>query len=150
MATRQFCKVSPALWRSPRFNALDSDGKVLALYFLTSMHQNSAGCYAIPKGYAMSDLGWQRNRYESALSLVIEAGLVAYDDEAEVVYIERWYTHCPPQNEKHAQAIRRIISEIDSDEIRERAEADFDIADSMRSGKPGDHLTSTGFMGGRR
>ena len=56
---REFTKVSPALWNSARFKGLSDDSsRLLYVYYLTCSHQNAAGCYHLPDGYACTDLGW--------------------------------------------------------------------------------------------
>ena len=64
---RDYSKVSPKLWRSPRYRSLESgDARLLYLYFLTCEHQSSAGCFRLPVAYAASDLGWTENRFTDA------------------------------------------------------------------------------------
>ena len=64
---RTFSKISPKLWRSPRFRSLESgDERLLYLYVLTCEHQSSAGCFRLPDAYAASDLGWTEERLSDA------------------------------------------------------------------------------------
>jgi hypothetical protein len=121
-----FTKVSPALWRSKSFQGLDADAKLLHLYLITNEHQNSSGSYRIPDGYACTDLGWDIERYLDARGALIDADLIAFDEEESEVYIKRWFKHCPPMNEKHAQGTMRMISGIESDRVRECAETEFE------------------------
>ena len=119
---RDFSKISPALWHSPRFNSLPSDdGRYLYLYFLTCEHQNSAGCYRLPDGYACDDLRWSVERYASARKQLVEAGLIGFDESCSVLMIARWYKHNPPMNEKHFIGIERILEKLPSGAIREAA-----------------------------
>jgi hypothetical protein len=135
MSKREFSKVSPALWRSERFTSLESKDQVLLLYFLTSEHQNSAGCYRLPDGYACSDLKWGLADYQTHRTRLIEADLIAFDQATLELYIRRWFQHCPPMNDKHAQGTIRLITDIDSDALRETAEADFSAANEIRMSK---------------
>lgn len=141
MSGRQFSKVSPAVWRSSRFAGLESsDAKLLYLYFLTCEHQNSAGTYRIPDGYASTDLGWELKRYRDARTSLIEVELIAFDPACSTVYIERWFQHNPPMNDKHAQGTLRQIDEIESESILAKAMADFEQADkSRRPVQPASH-----------
>ena len=125
MKERQFHKVSPAVWRSKRFNALPDDPRVLWFYFATGPHQTSAGCSRIPPAYASADLGWSAERYTAALSELVTAELVEADDDTNEVYVRRWFQHCPPPNAKHAAGIASNINLLDSDVIRELVEDDF-------------------------
>ncbi|GLS29296.1 hypothetical protein SAMN04488498_11399 [Mesorhizobium albiziae] len=136
MSKREFSKVSPAVWRSGRFTGLEcSTAQVLYLYFLTCEHQNSAGCFRLPDGYACSDLGWDAAKYAAARDKLIAAELITVDPGTAEIYVDRWLKHNPPMNEKHALGTQRIIENIESDAIREKVEADFLEADEARSSK---------------
>ncbi|MGX5846932.1 hypothetical protein ACWGTO_07620 [Mesorhizobium sp. PL10] len=126
MSGREWSKVSPALWRSPRFLGLEgSDERLLLVYFMTGDHMNSSGCYRLPDGYAIADLGWTMERYRKARGLLVAAGLISFDQSTEEVFVDRWFKHNPPTNVKHAKGARRLINRIDSDELRKKAEAEF-------------------------
>lgn len=132
--SRQFSKVSPAVWGSRRFLGLPTaEAKLLYMYFLSNEHNNSAGAYRVREGYALADLGWPRETYRQCVHDLVEADLIAYDDEAEEVYVLRWFKHNPPQNEKHAQGCKRIILELDSQRIAELAMLDFEDVDGRRN-----------------
>jgi hypothetical protein len=136
MSGRQFSKISPAVWRSGRFIGLgDPKAQLLYLYFLSCEHQNSAGCFRLPDGYACSDLGWQRENYLKARAALTEAELVTFDPATSEIYVDRWFRHNAPMNVKHAEGTRRLISAIESDIVREKAEAEFEMADSERVSK---------------
>lgn len=136
MTKRDFTKVSPNVWRSNRFRKLESsDAQLLYLYFLTCEHQNSAGCFRIPDGYACADLGWNINRYVQARDHLVTGDMVSFDADAEVIYVHRWFKHSPPMNDKHAQGTMRLISEIENDDLREKVEADFELADAARQSR---------------
>lgn len=125
MKDRQFHKVSPAVWRSRRFNALPDDAHIVWFYFATGPHQTSAGCSRIPAAYASSDLGWSSDRFVAARDMLAAADLIVADSTTDEHYVCRWFQHCPPTNAKHAAGIASHIYRLDSDEIRERVEADF-------------------------
>lgn len=126
MSSRKFTQVSPAMWRPGRFLSLSSvDAQLIYLYLLTGPHQNSAGCYRLPDGYAAADLGWELARYRKARDQLVEADFILFDEKTLEIYIQRWFQHCPPTGPKHTVSVERIISAIDSDAIREQAEADL-------------------------
>lgn len=126
MSGREWSKVSPALWRSPRFLGLQgSDERLLLVYYMTGDHMNSSGCYRLPDGYAIADLGWTLERYRTARDLLVAAGLISFDRITEEVFVNRWFKHNPPTNAKHAKGARRLINKIDSDDLRLMAEEEF-------------------------
>jgi hypothetical protein len=125
--SRDFAPVSPSIWSSPAFLSLDSDGRQLMLFFISGPHQNSAGCCRVREGYALADLKWVPDQYRSALASCVAADLVLHDPATEETYVRKWFKHKGniPTNKDHAKGTMKIIANIDSDEIRELAEADF-------------------------
>jgi hypothetical protein len=130
MSGRSFTMVATALWRSDRFLGTSSDAKALHLYFMTSPHQNSAGCYRVPDGYVCADLGWTAEKYQKARKELVDAELVAFDKHSSEVYLLRWFQHCAPKGAKQQAGTRRIIESIASDTIREKVEEDYDAAEN--------------------
>jgi hypothetical protein len=119
---REYSKVAPVLWQSARFNSLPSDdGRYLYLYLLTNSHQNSAGCYRLPDGYACSDLRWESKRYLTAREELVAGAMIQYDPDASVVMIERWFKHNPPTSEDHLTGIERLLDHLPSEAICEAA-----------------------------
>lgn len=130
---RDFSKVSPKVWRNRDFRALPSIGsRLLFLYLMTSEHQNSAGCFRLPDGYALYDLGWTPEEYAERLREIEASGLVLVDRETSEVFICGWFDMNAAMNDRHAQRITRAISEIESDKLRETVEAAFTTADADR------------------
>lgn len=146
---RSFSKVAPAVWRSARFKSLISDdAKLFYLFCLTSEHQTSAGIFRLPDAYAAADLGWTSERIEAARALLIEAALIEHDDETYEYFVLRWFKHNPATNPKHVMGIERLISEIESDMLRDVVERDFDTSrekavEDQKVTPIGNHLTGT-------
>lgn len=159
MSARKFSMVSPAIWRPGRFLSLsDPKSQVLYLYFLTCEHQNSAGCFRLPDGYASADLDWPIAQYVAVRQTLVDGEMIAFDQETSTIYVERWFQHCPSSNDKHAAGTRRIIGRIESDVIREKVEEDFEASEALRKGiqNPLDtpfsntsRLLNSSFMSGR-
>ena len=145
---QDFTKVSPAVWRSKRFLALNDTGKVLYLYYLTCDHQNSTGCFRLPPAYAAADLQWEQEKYLEQREVLEAADLVVVDDDHDLIYVCRWFKHCPPTNASHAQGIIKRVEQIESDVLRERVEAEFAAADGERMSREAARRRSVG-MGGR-
>lgn len=55
---REYGQVQSAFWQSNDAQACSDVGKLLALYLLTGPHANGIGCFRLPDGYVMADLGW--------------------------------------------------------------------------------------------
>jgi hypothetical protein len=169
---RDYSKVSPAVWQSKRFNNLPTDdGRYLYLYLLTNKHQTSAGAYHLPEGYACDDLRWSPERYREARGQIVNADLIHYDDEEDVILITRWFKHNPPMSESHLIGIERQLERLPSELLCETAlAAMYEAWDSVQAEKLGkserkhtaaqtngatapklaSDLLSTKFLGGRR
>lgn len=152
---RQFNMVSPAIWRSSRFQGVSSDAKALHFYLLTSPHQNSSGVYCLPDGYACSDLRWSPDVYQSSRAELVAAGLIAFDEETSEVYVLRWFQHCAPKGPKQKAGTQRLVEEIESDRLREMVESDYMAAAEPAPAHSADvlaispSLMATRYMGGR-
>ena len=154
---RQFNRVSPAMWRSSRFLGVSSDAKALHLYLMTSPHQNSAGCYVLPDGYACADLRWSPDVYQSSRAELVAAELIAFDEETREIYVLRWFQHCAPKGPKQKAGTERLVAAIESDRLREMVEGDYMAADEPAGPRsadvlpiaPSSRLMGTRIMGGR-
>lgn len=152
---RDFSKVSPRLWQSVRFRNLpDDDARFLYLFLLTCPHNNSAGAFRLPTAYAAADLGWTADRLGNSLGALAAGDMIERDSETEELFVLRWFNHNPPTNRKHLLGIERLISEIDSDAVREAAEGEVsDHAERIHalpaaaSGN-GSRLTNSNYMRG--
>lgn len=157
---RDFTKVSSMVWQSSRFMSGSDEERLLYLYFLTCEHQNSAGAYRLPDGYACTDLKWPAEKYVRAREGLISADLIGFDEAECIMVVKRWFRHNPPMNDKHLKGILNVLrklppADIVLDAIKE-AENAWDAAKSRGSrpqpapatGKH--HLLSTAYLNGGR
>ncbi len=162
---REFSKITPAMWRDKRFRSLpSSDAKLAFMFLIASEHQNSAGAYRLPTLYACNDLGWDVERFTTARDEVLASGLVAFDSETEEYFCLGWFKANPAMGPKHATGVMRRIFEIESDQIREAAEAEFSASQEEKTAAKealsgsvhslddysGSRLTRTRFLQGGR
>ncbi|MCJ8053877.1 hypothetical protein GB928_018635 [Shinella curvata] len=117
----KFSMVSRTIWRSERFRALESHrAQLLFFYYLTCEHQNALGCFRLPDGYAISDLGWTLQEYQVSKAECIGVGLIDCDDETQEILVVKWLENNPPQNQKHLQGLIKANLAIESDDFRNR------------------------------
>ena len=133
-------------------NLSSDDERFLLLYFLTCPHNNSAGCFRLPDGYALHDLGWSQDRYDKARRSLLDAEMVDHDSVNEVVLIERWFQHNAPMNKSHRKGILSQLKKVPSDGLRDKAYAALEAVEtgtgerktdggSQSPDKPGAHPT---------
>lgn len=133
---RNFSKVSPLLWRDAKFRSLRSpDAKLLYLYITTSEHQNSAGCYRLPSGYACADLGCDEASFLAAREALIAGGLIDYDDDTSEVYVLGWFASNPITNRKHYQGSLRMVVNIESERLLSLVEEELELSEREREEK---------------
>src|SRR5690606_25853760 len=137
----------------------NEQAKLFYLYLLTCEHQSSAGCFRLPDAYAAADLAWSEIDLAAAREAGAEAGLIVHDRQTEEYFVPRWFKHNPGTNPKHRKGIERLISDLDSDHVREAAEAEFmesvptenPLDTPMHSnGLASNRLATTAFMRGAR
>lgn len=130
---RDFTKVSPKIWRNKSFKALPTDdARLLLIYFMTSEHQNSAGCFRLTDGYALDDLGWVVEKYQEVRASLIASGMVMFDAATSEIFIVNWFEMNAAMNDRHALRITRAIVDIESDELREKIQVAFAKSDINR------------------
>lgn len=130
MSGRLFTKISPAIWRSERYRQLCDRGKVGIFYLMTNSHVTSAGVYTLPLGYACSDLEWTEAEYRDVCEKLVTANMI--DVDKDIVLVERWFLHNPPMNDSHAKGTRRLIEDVESVRLRDKASAAFEQFNTAR------------------
>lgn len=146
---REYSKISPSIWQQAQFLKLADDGqRFLYLYLLTNQHQNSAGCYALPVGYAATDLRWSAEKYLAGLGELVRVGLVDFDVERNEILIVGWFESNPPMNAKHYTGTKRMIDLVVSPRLRELAHEAVDAAWAVAEGRRSDR--ALGEMPGRQ
>ncbi|MHB9446940.1 hypothetical protein ACYG9R_09210 [Mesorhizobium sp. RSR565B] len=156
---REYSKISPKVWRSPRFRSLEmDDSRLFYLFLLSCEHQSSAGCFRLPDAYAAADLNWSVDRLETARAPLV-GDFIVHDAATFEYFIARWFRHNPTTNVKHRQGVRRLISELDSDLVREAAEIELEeheesknvsASASIALSGANDRLAGSQFLNGRR
>lgn len=126
---RDYAKISCSIWQSRKFRSLqDDDARLLYFYLHTSPNVNSVGCYVLPGGYAVTDLGWDAIRYRKAIDRLSIAQLIAFDPAENLVRIIDYLKHDPFTNPKHAAGAVKIALALP--EVSEKATLLRDILTS--------------------
>jgi len=86
----------------------------------------------LPPGYACEDLCWPRERFQNALGLLVNAGLVHVDTEFDVVFVDKWFKFNPATNANHFKGITKSIAECRSLSIRNIALEQANATEALR------------------
>lgn len=88
---REYGQVQSAFWQSPDAQSWSDTGKLLALYLLTGPHANGVGCYRLPDGYVMADLGWSQERVSKGFDELSAKGFAnRFDGVVFIPNFLRW------------------------------------------------------------
>lgn len=115
---REFNKINPSLWGSQKFRKLSQEDKMIYLYFLTSPHSNSAGCYRCPIGYMMSDLGIDEKGLRKGIERVCHTLLISFNIGEEMVFLGQWFRFNPPANPNHAKKVLEDIKALSDCDVK--------------------------------
>ena len=147
---RDWSKISPSIWRNNNFHSLEDDRyRYFYLYIFTNQHQNCAGAYRLPLGYAAEDLNWQKVTVEDGLQVLARAGLIVWSQATDELYLRGWFVENPAVSANHQKGVKKILNKILDDHIRSIAVDEFDtmisslVAAKSRSSNPsigGQHL----------
>lgn len=122
MSGRKFTMISPAVFQSDRYLSVSSAARELFFYCLAGPHQTMIGCFRAPDLYIAADLRWEPDHVRHHLTELQDAGLIRFDPVTQEIMVDRWFSHSQIATEKHMQGARRMIADINSDDIREAME----------------------------
>lgn len=109
---RDYGKVHTAFWASEALRDLDADGKLLALYLLTSPHTTMIGAFRLPDAYACEDLGWDAERLRNGFETLSQADFVQYDPRTKWVWIVKFLEWNKPENPNQWKAAGKLADAI--------------------------------------
>jgi hypothetical protein len=143
---RTFTQLPVALWTDYRFRKLSEDGKLAYLYLYSGPHALSSGVYRLAPGYAVADLGWDMDRWQTAFKLVQAEGLIKSNPETEEVLICDYLTSVKPPNFKTVQVIKKQIARVVCPLLREIADEAFSSADQHKESPEVDESTMPSYL----
>ena len=102
--SRDYGKVHTSFWSSETIRALSEDGRVLALYLMTSPHTTITGTFRLPDGYACEDLKWTSQRVQKGFAELCANGLANRCETTKWVWIVKHLEWNPPENPNQRKA----------------------------------------------
>jgi hypothetical protein len=107
-----YTKIDSLLWTDDKYKGLSDDGKMLFVYVLTCPHRNSLGLYFLPPPYAAYDLGWTAQRYDKALTELLDKGLIKYNKATSIILIKNFLKYNPLENTNQVKAALNALRTI--------------------------------------
>lgn len=123
---RQFGRIETAMWQGQKFRGLSDDGRMLWIYVLCCPHGNSVGCFVLPDGYIMADLGWTHERVRQTVSELLSNGLIARDEGSSLTWVRGWWGHNTIENDNVAKGAIKAIDALPKCRIFSQFLADFE------------------------
>jgi hypothetical protein len=111
---RDYGKVHTSFWSSETIRHLSDDGKMLALYLMTSPHTTLIGAFRLPDGYASEDLGWDSKRVAKGFKELLANGFANRCETTKWVWIVKHLAWNPPENPNQRKAGQKLVAQIPS------------------------------------
>lgn len=104
-------RIYPAIWRETL--GWTDDERTVLFYLLTCRHMNTEGLYELPTAYACADLGWDADRFDTALAAVAVRGWAVRD--GDLVLVPKALAMQPPSSPNTLKGARRAVAGIPRD-----------------------------------
>ncbi len=117
MANSRYIRVKSRFWTDEKARNWDNHTKLLALYLLTSPHNNMLGCYVLPQLYICADLEWSTEQLAKPFSQLLADGFIEYDESSCLIWVKNFLKHNPLENPNQVQAAIKIATELPSSPI---------------------------------
>ncbi len=112
---REYGIVFSQFWIHPEIQSLSIDGKLLAVYLLTSPHTNMLGCFRLPLGYIAEDLNWTHRRVKKGFKELFQMGFVLRDEASNWLLIPNFLKWNPIENPNQGKSIVKLFQHIPSE-----------------------------------
>lgn len=112
---RNYGNIHASFWTSKTIGALSDDGRMLAVYLLTSPHANMLGCFRLPTAYACEDIRWSPERLEKGFEELSRNGFVTVNAESKWIVIEKFLKWNPFENPNVGKAAAKMYAQIPDD-----------------------------------
>lgn len=107
---RDYGKVHTSFWESVSARALTEDGRYFALYLMTCKHNNIAGAFRLPDGYACEDLQWSIERVSEGFRELFDNGFATRCEVSKWVFINNHLIWNVPDNPNQLKAVAKVAA----------------------------------------
>lgn len=99
-------------WRDNKVKQLSSNGKYLFSYMITSPYNNELGLYYMPLALVAHDTGLNENTVKVEMNKLIEASLVKYDYQNEMVFVVNFLRFNNQENSISVKEVESILENL--------------------------------------
>jgi len=123
---REFGRIETTIWQNRKFKSLSPKAQMLWLYILTCPHGNAVGCFVLPDGYIMSDLGNSFETVTQTVSELLSKGFIERDETTFLTWVRGWWGHNTIENPNVAKAAMKAIALLPRCRVLSQFLADFE------------------------
>ncbi|SHM05489.1 hypothetical protein SAMN05216428_11290 [Nitrosospira sp. Nsp11] len=109
---RDYGKIQTSFWASEDIKKLSDDGRMLALYLLSSPHTTQIGCFRLPDGYVCDDLSWTQGRVSKGFKDLCDKGFATRDEASKWVVIHHFTKWNEIENPNQAKAAIKLFEQV--------------------------------------
>jgi hypothetical protein len=109
---RDYGKVHTSFWSSDTIRGLSDDGRLLAIYLMTSPHSTIAGVFRLPDGYVCEDMQWTAERVSKAFMELFDKGFGNRCETTKWVWIRKHLEWNPPENPNQRKAACKVALSV--------------------------------------
>ena len=109
---REYGKIKTCIWGDDKFQQLSVDARLLFIYLQTSPHSNLIGCFRLPIGYVMADLGWAEAKAKASLTEALRYGLIKRCDKTGWTFIVNFIEHNHFESPNVAKTALKVVEQI--------------------------------------
>lgn len=109
---RDYGKVHSKFWSSDTIASLSDDGRLLALYLMTSPHTTIAGVFRLPDGYVCEDMKWTPERVAQAFLELLSKGFANRCETTKWVWIVKHLEWNPPENPNQRKSAMKVAQGV--------------------------------------
>ena len=109
---RDYGKVHTSFWSSATTRGMSEDGRILAIYLITSPHSTIAGVFRLPDGYVCEDLQWAEKRVAKGFEELLAKGFANRCETTKWVWVSKFLDWNEPENPNQWKAARKLASQI--------------------------------------
>jgi hypothetical protein len=112
---RDYGKVHTRFWSSDTIRQLSDDGRLLALYLVTSPHSTIAGVFRLPDGYVCEDMKWTPERVAKAFAELLSNGFANRCETTKWVWVAKHLEWNPPENPNQRKSAAKVAVSVPPD-----------------------------------
>lgn len=112
---RDYGKVHAKFWSSATIRGLSDDGRLLALYLMTSPHTTIAGVFRLPDGYVCEDMQWTPERVSEGFRELSSKGFANRCETTKWVWIVKHLDWNPPENPNQRKSAAKVAQGVPAD-----------------------------------